>query len=159
MVFENICNLGSHLRSRLLFLDQIRDIYDAEERNRDQQKFYYTNSAMRRSSTAFSIMCMCLTIMYAAFAFTLTGLSKSVLAEWAADDDDRHHGYPLHHHQSNYHPKATPSSFVVGAAGYDGYIGERFDLGVSSVRRNTATSSAAGGFVAPTHPATDGTLT
>lgn len=83
---------------------------------------------------AFSIMCMFLTILYAGFAAVTFIFSKSVLEELARDEPD----------EAVSTRQKTTNHFV---GGYDGYIGERFD-----VRRNGAPS-----FVAP-QPA-DGTLT
>lgn len=96
---------------------------------------------------AFSIMCMFLTVLYASFAALTFAFSKDVLTEMSADYSD------------NYDPPEA-SAFAVSSsirnkgtshflgAGYDGYIGERFDVRPAN----------ASGFVAPTHPS-DGTLT
>ena len=67
---------------------------------------------------------MFLTVMYAGFAALTFAFSKSVLEELAEDERETIRNTP----------RSKPPGFV---GGYDGYIGERFD-----VRRN-------GGFVAP----------
>jgi len=84
---------------------------------------------------AFSIMCVFLTVLYAGFAALTFAFSKDVLAENAIDE----------HEEALTSTRSKNTSHFVG--GYDGYIGERFD-----VRPNGAS-----GFVAPTPP--DGTLT
>jgi hypothetical protein len=67
---------------------------------------------------------MFLTVLYASFAGLTFAFSKSVLEELDLDEmEDSSRNMNLHHH-----------------GGYDGYIGERFD-----VRRPTNAS----GFVAP----------
>jgi hypothetical protein len=86
--------------------DQIRDYRDGEEKEARE------NTAVRRSSMAFSIMCMFLTVLYAGFAGLSFAFSKSIieeLVEEEREDTQRH--------------KAPPNHF-----GYDGYIGERFDV-------------------------------
>lgn len=80
---------------------------------------------MDRTSLAFSIMCMFLTVIYAAFAALTYTYSKEVLEEMAEDEK----------HELQMTSPRTNTQFV---GGYDGYIGERFD-----VRRSTS------GFVAP----------
>lgn len=92
-------------------LAQILDYPEGEARNPNG-----------RSAMAFSIMCMFLSILYAAFAGLTFSLSDSLLEEFAMDEDE------------------TPRNPFIG---YDGYIGERFDVG-------------SGGFVSPP---VDGTLT
>lgn len=74
---------------------------------------------------AFSIMCMFLTVIYAAFAALTYTYSKAVLEEM--QEDDKHELQMI-----------TPRQNTQFVGGYDGYIGERFD-----VRR------ASSGFVAP----------
>lgn len=78
---------------------------------------------------AFSIMCMFLTVLYAGFAGLTFAYSKSVLEELLEDER-------LENALASARCKSNPTHFV---GGYDGYIGERFD-----VRRNGPT-----GFVAP----------
>ena len=80
---------------------------------------------MDRTSLAFSIMCMFLTVIYAAFAALTYNYSKEVLEEMAEDEK----------HELQMTSPRQNTQFV---GGYDGYIGERFD-----VRRSTS------GFVAP----------
>jgi hypothetical protein len=84
---------------------------------------------------AFSIMCMFLTVLYAGFAAITFVFSKSILEELEVDERE----------DSMTSTRSKSTNHFVG--GYDGYIGERFD-----VRRNGAPS-----FVAP-QPG-EGTLT
>jgi hypothetical protein len=79
---------------------------------------------------AFSIMCMFLTVLYAGFAGLTFAFSKSVLEELSEDEREES--------MTNTRNSKNPTHFV---GGYDGYIGERFD-----VRR----SGGPTGFVAPT---------
>ena len=88
---------------------------------------------MERSSMAFSIMCMFLTVLYAGFAALTFSFSHSIIEEHEADEREEamaaaHH----HHHHSNkltphhgHHPYNPHNTFNNG---YDGYIGERFDV-------------------------------
>lgn len=78
---------------------------------------------------AFSIMCMFLTVLYAGFAGLTFAFSKSVMDELIEDER-------LESAMVSSRGKSNPTHFV---GGYDGYIGERFD-----VLRN-----GAGGFVTP----------
>jgi hypothetical protein len=107
--------------------EQIRDYQQANDEAERK------DTAVHRSSMAFSIMCMVLTVLYAGFAALTFVFSKAVLTEMAEDENED----PLNSTRS----KNKNAHFVTG---YDGYIGERFD-----VRPNP-------GFVAP--KATDGTL-
>jgi hypothetical protein len=116
-------SLNTFLTRRCYHL-QIRDYRDADERGRDggdQDEF-----VVDRTSLAFSIMCMFLTVIYAAFAALTYTYSKDVLEEM--EDDERNELQMTS-------PRNSTAGFV---GGYDGYIGERFD-----VRRTTS------GFVAP----------
>jgi hypothetical protein len=63
---------------------------------------------------AFSIMCMFLTVLYAGFAGLSFAFSKSIIEE-LAEDEREDTGTNRH--------KVTANNF-----GYDGYIGERFDI-------------------------------
>jgi hypothetical protein len=78
----------------------------------------------------FSIMCMFLTVLYAGFAGLTFAYSKSVLEELL--EDEREEAIKSSRNNKN------PTHFV---GGYDGYIGDRFD-----VRRNAGST----GFVAST---------
>jgi hypothetical protein len=78
----------------------------------------------------FSIMCMFLTVLYAGFAGLTFAYSKSILDELL--EDEREEATKSSRNNKN------PTHFI---GGYDGYIGDRFD-----VRRNGVTP----GFVAPT---------
>jgi hypothetical protein len=83
---------------------------------------------MERSSMAFSIMCMFLTVLYAGFAALTFSFSHSIIEEHAADE--REEALALAHHAHQYPSKMTPHHHHVGfnSNGYDGYIGERFDV-------------------------------
>lgn len=67
---------------------------------------------------AFSIMCMFLTVLYAGFAALTFSYSHSIIEEHLAEEREealvaQSHKMTPHHH---FH------------LGYDGYIGERFDV-------------------------------
>ena len=95
------------------------------------------DTAVRRSSMAFSIMCMFLTVLYAGFAGLTFAFSKSVLEELL--DDDREEMSSRNKILSSH----NATHFVGGHHLYnDGYIGERFD-----VRRPNPV--VGGGFAAP----------
>lgn len=93
------------------------------------------DTAVRRSSMAFSIMCMFLTVLYAGFAGLSFAFSKSVLEELVSDEREEVSARNKILSSSNH-----PTHFVGGHHYNDGYIGERFD-----VRRQ----SGPGGFSAP----------
>lgn len=101
----------------ILLRKQIRDYREGEDRNREEQNAAGVNN---RSSMAFSIMCMFLTLMYAGFATLTFVLSSSVLKEMDKDERTDLHAQTGTVYHNN------------------GYIGERFD-----VRRPTT------GFVSP----------
>jgi hypothetical protein len=148
--------LGSFIGALLMFANltlvcsvlfgefNIRDYRNGDERWNDQNNNNNNNNnnnqaasaqdiAVARSSMAFSIMCMFLTILYAGFAALTYAFSTAILEELAADEREEAYNNTrshLHHHKSQNH-------FV---GGFDGYIGERFD-----VRRTTGPT----GFVAP----------
>ena len=86
------------------------------------------DTPVSRSSMAFSIMCMFLTVLYAGFAGLTFSYSKSVIDELLEDERDEA--------MKSSRSTKNPTHFV---GGYDGYIGDRFD-----VRRNQGTP----GFVA-----------
>lgn len=115
---------------------QIRD-YQREGEDRGQAQENDNDSLFGRSSMAFSIMCIFLTVLYAGFAALTFAFSNSLLEELAADE----RAEAL---QMNSRSQAT--HFV---GGYNGYIRERFD-----VRRQNGVTS---GFVAPN--STEGSLT
>ena len=102
---------------------------------------------------AFSIMCLVLTVLYFGFAALTFAFSKAVLSEMADDDcgmdENTHRRFDDRGSTRSAltTKNATHSHFVTG---YDGYIGERFDV-VGGMR------PAVAGFVAPT-PAPEGTL-
>lgn len=114
---------ASHLL-HFVYRHQIRDYRDGEGQDR-------ADTAVSRSSMAFSIMCMFLTVLYAGFAGLTFAFSKSILEELLEDER-------LENVLSSSRGKSNPTHFVGGYVN-DGYIGERFD-----VRRNSTT-----GFVAP----------
>ncbi|GKY93416.1 hypothetical protein MPSEU_000309200 [Mayamaea pseudoterrestris] len=98
---------------------EIRDYQREGEPEREQQ----ADTAVRRSSLAFSIMCMVLTVLYAGFAALTFAWSKSILQEMAIDIE-------LEDSMAARSPGKQSHHFVVASAntGYDGYIGERFDV-------------------------------
>lgn len=74
---------------------------------------------MDRSSTAFSILCMFLTVMYAGFAALTYAYSSSVIEEHALDEREDH-------------LLSTREKGVGHFNGFhSGYIGDRFDVGRS----------------------------
>lgn len=86
---------------------------------------------------AFSIMCMFLTVLYAGFAALTFSFSHSIIEEHEEDEREEalaaaHH----HHHHSNkltphlaYNPHPTHHhTNGFNSNGFDGYIGERFDV-------------------------------
>lgn len=130
-------SLGSFIGALLMFANltlicsvlfgefEIRDYpREGEERARDNESSAQ-NTALERSSVAFSIMCMFLTVLYAGFAAMTYAFSQSVLIEnentpQEYDDQARH----------------TNSA-------YSGYIDNRFDVQLTSGTKT--------GFVAPQH--------
>lgn len=106
---------------------------------------------------AFSIMCMFLTVLYAGFAGLTFAFSKSVLKELEEDERDdgqqmyhnmlQNHHHHHHHHKNNLMQHFGAVSVNNNNVGYDGYIGERFDV-VPSRRNGNGTGTH--GFVAPT---------
>jgi hypothetical protein len=122
--------LGSFIGSLLMFANitlvcavlfgefEIRDYQNNEgEGEKDQ-----SDTAVRRSARAISIMCTVLTLLYSGFAALTFSFSKAVLEEEALDANETE-------------MQSTRSSAHYG---YDGYFGERFDIRPSS-----------NGFVAP----------
>jgi hypothetical protein len=65
---------------------------------------------------AFSVLCMVLTVLYFGFAALAFSFANNVIDEH--EDDEREEA--LNSTRSKVHPRFT---------GYDGYIGERFDVG------------------------------
>lgn len=85
------------------------------------------DTAYERSSMAFSIMCMFLTVLYAGFAALTFSFSHSIIEEHAADE--REEALAAAHHTHQYQTKMTTHHHVgFNSNGYDGYIGERFDV-------------------------------
>ena len=121
------------------------------------------DTAVHRSSMAFSIMCLVLTVLYFGFAALTFAFSKAVLSEMADDDECGGHGRmddntTTHRRFDDHRGGSTRSALTTKNAshshfvtGYDGYIGERFDVVGGGMR------PAGAGFVAPT-PAVDGTM-
>jgi len=66
---------------------------------------------------AFSIMCIVLTILYGGFAALTLAYAPDVINEHALDERD------------DIMMTSTRNKTVHFNAGYDGYIGERFDVG------------------------------
>ena len=89
---------------------------------------------------AFSIMCMFLTVLYAGFAALTFSFSHSIIEEHAADEREE---ALTAHHPHQYSSKMTPHHHVgFNSNGYDGYIGERFD-----VHRSRGPNTGGVGFV------------
>lgn len=101
-----------------------------------EQENEHADTAVHRSSLAFSIMCMFLTLLYAGFAAVMFVFSKALLEENAIDEQQ----------ETLASTRSHKPTFV---GGYDGYIGERFDV-------RPANGGGTPGFVAPT--ITEGTL-
>lgn len=124
----------------LLFLsccdNQIRDNHEGEDRGGGDEAAVYGQRETK--STAFSIMCMVLTFLYAGFAGLTLAYANDVIDEHAVDERDE-----------AIMMTSTRNKTVHYNAGYDGYIGERF--GVVGRPRNGPT-----GFVSTTAP--DSTL-
>jgi len=114
---------------------QIRDNYEGEDRGGGDANPVYGQRETR--STAFSIMCMVLTVLYAGFAALTLAYATNVIDEHAIDERDE-----------AIMMTSTRNKTVNFNAGYDGYIGERF--GVGRPRNGPA------GFVSTTPP--DSTL-
>lgn len=70
-------------------------------------------TAVERSAVAFSIMCMFLTVLYASFAALTFTYSSAIIEEHEADARDE---------------LLITNRKVLHYNGYDGYIGERFDV-------------------------------
>jgi len=97
---------------------------------------------------AFSIMCMFLTVLYAGFAALTFSFSHSIIEEHLADEREEalHAAHHHHHHPNSLTPHHLHSSQFNPHNnfnnGYDGYIGERFD-----VHRSRGPGSGGVGFV------------
>lgn len=119
----------------------------------DKDAAQYEDTAVRRSSMAFSIMCMFLTVLYAGFAGLSFAFSKSVLEELNNDERDeillRNNTKSTNLLSSHHHPFGGHNSIGTntGHPHYhttvDGYIGERFDVVPS---RRPPVVSNGGGF-------------
>ena len=106
---------------------QIRDYREGEDRGGEEG--HENRKPVDRSSTAFSILCVFLTVMYAGFAALTYAYSSSVIEEHTLDEREDH-------------LLSTREKGVGHFNGFhSGYIGERFDVGRS---RNEPT-----GFSAP----------
>lgn len=95
---------------------QIRDNHEGEERGGGAANPVYGQRETR--STAFSIMCMVLTILYAGFAALTLAHATDIIDEHAIDERD-----------DAIMMTSTRNKTVHFNAGYDGYIGERFGVG------------------------------
>ena len=110
----------------ILFLTQIRDSREGDDRGGADQIY---GQRENRLSVAFSILCMVLTVLYAGFAALTFFYSGGVMDEYTMDE--REEAMML----------STRNKTVVNFnVGYDGYIGDRFDVGRQP------------GFVPPTAP-------
>jgi len=110
---------------------EVRDFREGEDRgNGDGGSSSYARAD--RSSIAFSIMCVFLTLLYAGFAALTFSFAHNVIQEQEQDVLE----------------EARMPRKNTGTFGYNGYIGERFDV---------ARSKRSAGFVPQTSP--DATLT
>jgi len=78
---------------------------------------------------------MFLTVLYAGFAALTFSFSHSIIEEHAADE--REEALAASSHQYHASHKLTPHHLNNFNNGYDGYIGERFDVHRSRVGPNT----------------------
>ena len=88
---------------------------------------YY--SRVERSSMVFSVVCMFLTVIYAAFAALTFVYANGVMDEHAIDQREE--------------AMLSTRNKVGHFNGYDGYIGERFDINVGRSRNPPSFVSAA----------------
>eukprot|EP00548_Thalassiothrix_antarctica_P000598 CAMPEP_0194138450 /NCGR_PEP_ID=MMETSP0152-20130528/8230_1 /TAXON_ID=1049557 /ORGANISM="Thalassiothrix antarctica, Strain L6-D1" /LENGTH=222 /DNA_ID=CAMNT_0038835893 /DNA_START=238 /DNA_END=906 /DNA_ORIENTATION=- len=140
--------LGSFIGALLMFANltlvcsvlfgefEIRDYAREEERGgEDDEKNasdYVQQRAVERSSMAFSIMCMFLTVLYAGFAATVYAFSHSVLKENQEDDEDAyriqqqqqqqpyHGGGYIIDNRFDVHPSSKPGFAKPGFMGAQG---------------------------------------
>ena len=113
----SLCGLSTH---------KIRDSREGDDRGGADQVY---GQRENRLSMAFSILCMVLTVLYAGFAALTFFYSNGVMDEYTLDE--REEAMML----------STRNKTVVNFnVGYDGYIGDRFDVGRPA------------GFVSPTAP-------
>jgi hypothetical protein len=110
---------------------QIRDYREGEDRNGNADDDQ-SGTREERSSMVFSVLCMLLTILYAGFAALTFAYSNSLMDEHAIDE------------REEAMLSTRNKSGVAHFNGYDGYIGERFDVGRP---RNGPV-----GFVSPSAP-------
>eukprot|EP00536_Pseudo-nitzschia_multiseries_P011653 jgi/Psemu1/206439/e_gw1.408.36.1 len=94
---------------------QIRDNREGEDRGGGAANQFYGQRETR--SMAFSIMCIVLTMLYGGFAALTLAYAPDVINEHALDERD------------DVMMTSTRNKTVHFNAGYDGYIGERFDVG------------------------------
>mmetsp|Transcript_5485 Transcript_5485/g.12578 ORF Transcript_5485/g.12578 Transcript_5485/m.12578 type:complete len:274 (-) Transcript_5485:232-1053(-) len=95
---------------------QIRDNHEGDDRGGGAANPVYGQRETR--STAFSIMCMVLTVLYAGFAALTLAYATNVIDEHAVGERDE-----------AIMMTSTRNKTVHFNAAYDGYIGERFDVG------------------------------
>ena len=113
------------LNNSLLHQITLCQIRDYQREGEPEQQ---ADTAVHRSSLAFSIMCAILTVIYAGFAGLLFAWSRSLLQEMASDDDLDDNATMAHHQFNHHHKQPNSHHFVVGPPAYNGYIGERFDV-------------------------------
>mmetsp|Transcript_5842 Transcript_5842/g.14570 ORF Transcript_5842/g.14570 Transcript_5842/m.14570 type:complete len:272 (+) Transcript_5842:105-920(+) len=112
MMFANLTLVCSALFGEF----QIRDNHEGEDRGGGGANAVYGQRETR--STAFSIMCMVLTVLYAGFAALTLAYATNIIEEHAADERDE-----------TIMMTSTGNKSVHFNSGYDGYIGERFGVG------------------------------
>eukprot|EP00546_Thalassionema_frauenfeldii_P007133 CAMPEP_0178925898 /NCGR_PEP_ID=MMETSP0786-20121207/18192_1 /TAXON_ID=186022 /ORGANISM="Thalassionema frauenfeldii, Strain CCMP 1798" /LENGTH=224 /DNA_ID=CAMNT_0020600879 /DNA_START=233 /DNA_END=907 /DNA_ORIENTATION=+ len=138
--------LGSFIGALLMFANltlvcsvlfgefEIRDYAREDDRGEDGENYaadYAQQRAVERSSIAFSIMCMFLTVLYAGFAATVYAFSHSVLKENQADEEDiypsaqqqqqpYHGGGYIIDNRFDVHPSSKPGFAKPGFVGAQG---------------------------------------
>mmetsp|Transcript_25975 Transcript_25975/g.38383 ORF Transcript_25975/g.38383 Transcript_25975/m.38383 type:complete len:266 (+) Transcript_25975:120-917(+) len=135
--------LGSFIGALLMFANltlvcsvlfgefEIRDNIREEDNGEDGGNDYAQQRAVERSSMAFSIMCMFLTVLYAGFAATVYAFSHSVLKENQEDEEDfyrasqqqqqpYHGGGYIIDNRFDVHPSSKPGFAKPGFVGTQG---------------------------------------
>ena len=95
---------------------QIRDSHEGDDRGGGAENQMYGQRETR--STIFSRMCMVLTVLYAGFAALTLTYATDVIEEHAGDEKDE-----------AIMMTSTRNKPVSFNSAYDGYIGDRFDIG------------------------------
>jgi hypothetical protein len=112
---------------------QIRDNFEGEDRGGGAEDQMYGQRETK--STAFSIMCMVLTVLYAGFAALTLAYATDVIDEHASDERD-----------DAIMMTSTRNKAAHYNAAYDGYIGGRFGVGRNGPAGFVSTSSPDSGL-------------